>query len=394
MSSGRVQLQLATLLVAAALDSCGGSKHIDPDLAAAQAENTTEPQWVHQHAVPTSTAIVFVHGIWGDTLDTWKNANGVHFYDLLWGDERINKGIDIYAFGYPANVLKGSSLNIFEASKRMVAQLKYAGVLNYQRIVFIAHSMGGLVTLEALIDDADLSKKVGLVALYAIPMDDNQIAAIAQHIANNPALMQMADASYLQQLQDRWNNFAPQPKVVCAYEKTAIAGQIIVPWGAASRACKESYAISENHLNVVKPSSRAEFSYVVLFNPLADLMNAQATVAVPQASNATETPLISYEFDHFTNEKLCKGKLAKFQKDSEHIWSEFIPNDAACTPVRVNFVELGSDDTYFYTYDPNRNISDRIPKAGGNVFWITGKIRTDKLPAEGWSPVYEARIIK
>jgi hypothetical protein len=72
---------------------------------------------------------------------------------------------------------------------------------------------------------------------------------------------------------------------------------------------------------------------------------------------------------------------------------EFIPNDSSCNEVRVDFVELGSDEQHFYIYDPNRNLTDRIPINGGGVEWILGKVPLNDGHKEGWEPVYQATVV-
>ena len=44
---------------------------------------TKDPHWVCQAAPHARTAVVFVHGIFGDTNGTWANDNGRTFFDLL-----------------------------------------------------------------------------------------------------------------------------------------------------------------------------------------------------------------------------------------------------------------------------------------------------------------------
>jgi hypothetical protein len=54
-------------------------------------------------------------------------------------------------FGFPSYFLKAGSFDIREAANRLHLQLKTQGVLDYPAIVFVAHSMGGLVVMRELL---------------------------------------------------------------------------------------------------------------------------------------------------------------------------------------------------------------------------------------------------
>src|SRR5690606_39458713 len=95
-----------------------------------QKPNTTAPRWVHQHTPHADIALVFVHGIFGDTIDTWR-AKQTSFFDLLEADEAIGPKVDMYAFGYTANMIKPGSLGLDDAAATLCSLLRSAGVRAY-----------------------------------------------------------------------------------------------------------------------------------------------------------------------------------------------------------------------------------------------------------------------
>ncbi len=114
------------------------------ELNAARKPNTTFPQWVMRNPHRPNDVLVFVHGIFGDTVDTWKNPEtGKHFYDLVSTDPRLGAHFDIFAYGYPSTMFEAGSFTIQEAANRLISDLQYYGVDQYSRVVFVAHSMGG-----------------------------------------------------------------------------------------------------------------------------------------------------------------------------------------------------------------------------------------------------------
>ena len=245
-------------------------------LAAAAKPNSVDPRWVVQANPKAKHAIVFIHGLFGDTVETWTHSNGTRFFDLI-GSSSVGKQFDLYTFGYTSKMLGSGSLNIVEAIGKLNEYLKFHGVLDYDSITFVGHSMGGLVTLQHLIRDEALRRKVALVVLYATPQEGAQIAVIADKVARNPALAQLvpSDANaYLQQLDADWKRLPERdrPFVACGYETKPLAGVPIVPFQSATRFCsKQALAIEDaDHLAVVKPDRPEHPSVVLLVNALRE----------------------------------------------------------------------------------------------------------------------------
>jgi pimeloyl-ACP methyl ester carboxylesterase len=220
------------------------------------------------------TVVVFVHGIFGDTLGTWENAEtGKHFYDLLAADPKFSRSVDIFAFGYPSALFDRGSFTLQEAANRLAADLQFYNVEQYHKLVFVAHSMGGLVVLRMLLTHRDLIQKVPLVMLFATPQEGSQITVLARRLLNNPSLAEMLPSdynTYLQTLNDEWRSLpARQTHVSCAYEKRSIAGITIVPWSSATRFCDDpALAVNADHIEIVKPSNSDSDSYIALSNAL------------------------------------------------------------------------------------------------------------------------------
>jgi pimeloyl-ACP methyl ester carboxylesterase len=237
-------------------------------------DNKSDPVWVSQHTPRAQVAVVFIHGIFGDTLGTWTANPQTSFFSLLNADAALQGPVDIFAFGYTSRMLREASFSIDEAAKKLKERLDYHGVTQYPAIVFVAHSMGGLVTLRTLLTYRDLMPRVPLIALYATPQEGSQIAAISQYISPNPALRQMIPGDqnlYLQALDNDWKeaNKVTRIPVICAYESRPTYRIKIVPRGSATRYCTEaSSAIDADHISIVKPDRPGHDSVVLLVNAL------------------------------------------------------------------------------------------------------------------------------
>ncbi len=219
---------------------------------------------------------MFVHGIFGDTRGTWTRENGSSFFDFVHNLPDLGSKLDIYAFGFSSHMLADGSLKIGEAAKKLDDFLEVDGVTKYDVVVFVAHSMGGLITMRELITNDKLRAKVPLLVFYATPHEGSQITTIGEHLLNNPALQQMlpVDANdYLQQINDDWKKVAdatPHPAVICAYEKKPVHGILVVPWSSSTRNCTESASAIEDsdHLSIVKPDNARHPSVIVLTKAL------------------------------------------------------------------------------------------------------------------------------
>lgn len=299
-TTARVGWAMVALVV---LSACGGSDNSsnsndaapiiasDPATTAELQEirkpNTTSPQWVvPQHSPHSDIALVFVHGIFGDTLGTWENpTNGKHFYDLVAADPKLGPKVDMFAFGFPSMMLTQGSFTINDAANKLYNDLQYYGVLTYPHVVIVAHSMGGLVTLQALLTHRELLPKVPLLVFFSTPQEGAQITRIARQLLNNPALDEMLPAdhnSYLQVINDQWRTIPKDqlPHIACAFEKLPIAGITIVPWSSASRFCDgTAVPVEADHIDIVKPADTNSESYITLSNALV-------TYAFPAASTA------------------------------------------------------------------------------------------------------------
>ena len=283
---------LATILSVGTVAGCGTSAPPAP----ATTVNSTDPRWVLQHKPRADVALVFVHGIFGDTVATWTNANTTSFFSLIEADARVGPKVDALAFGYTSNMLAEGSLDIQEAANKLHARLQFHGVFDYPAIVFVTHSMGGLVVLRELLTHREVLAQVPGVVFYATPQEGSQITAIAQHVANNPAIEQMLPADrngYLRVLNDEWRSLPKRPLVRCAYEKRSTAGVMIVPWESATRFCDGApVAIDADHLSIVKPDRPEHDAMVVLVNALNEFALGRTVAAT------LETPDFRPEGDH------------------------------------------------------------------------------------------------
>ena len=287
---------LLLLVAACVLPGCPSDKPKTPTTPTGREDtlNATDPRWVSRNPdAPEKTAVVFVHGIFGDTLGTWTNDNRQTFFELLRTSPELKGKVDVYAFGFTSTMLSGGSLSIREAATKLDESLTFDHVWDYPTVVFVAHSMGGLVVIRELQHFPKRLEQTPLVVLYATPAAGAQVATIGDLFLTNPALGQMRPSDgneFLKLLDDDWTDTPrPQTRVVCTYETKPTGPVVIVPWSSASRHCDEAAKAIEDssHLTIVKPDRPTHPSVVVLVNA----MNKYVFAA--QRDAGIETPSFS-----------------------------------------------------------------------------------------------------
>jgi pimeloyl-ACP methyl ester carboxylesterase len=271
------QAAVTVLIATLALAACGGNDGTTPSTDHPPlAPNTTEPKWVVQQTPPSDVAMVYVHGIFGDAVGTWTHADGTTFFSLVDRAPNAANKTDMLAFGFPSFMFKTGSFDIVEAASRLDLHLRDQGVLKYRRIVFVAHSMGGLVVLQELLTNTEVRDKVPVVVLLATPQEGADITRIGQLVSNNAALPQMSTDdgnTLIRTMNNQWNSIPAErrPHVRCAYETLDTYRTRVVRWASATRFCEgQPTPIAANHIDIVKPNASSLDAVRVVTSAMTD----------------------------------------------------------------------------------------------------------------------------
>lgn len=216
--------------------------------------------------------IVFVNGIFGDAIDTWLN-NGAYWPGLLAQDQDFSDA-DIYIHSFDSPKL-ATAEQIDELAGRMDDYLTRDGVFEkHKQVVFLCHSMGGLVTRAFLIKKRPSPSVVPMIYFFATPTTGANIAGIASHISENPQLKYMLPIKqdgYVGDQQNAWLRTSDDPKLnypsliasFCAYEKLDTWGFRVVERQSATNLCnRETRAVLKDHIDIVKPADTDKEPYV------------------------------------------------------------------------------------------------------------------------------------
>lgn len=245
-------------------------------IESAETSRPTLPGYVVKRKDKAPRALVLVHGITGDGYSSWTNQSDTYWPDIMKDDPAFN-GFDIYAYQYPTSAF-GQCLPITDLANHMRTHLKNDGIFSeHEQVVFLAHSMGGLVTRQFLLRNREMVNKVPLVMFFATPTGGSwkaNAASLLSTCSQVDDLRKMDVNSYLKSQQSDWLSGGLQERVVsyCAFETQTSGGSLTVDRSSATLLCtKDPEALPTNHSNAVKPNSQSDLSHIIVRNALKDL---------------------------------------------------------------------------------------------------------------------------
>jgi tetratricopeptide (TPR) repeat protein len=112
-------------------------------------------------------AVVFVHGVLSSGESCWRNANGTYWPELLISESDI-QSVGIYVFTYQTGIFSGT-YSLGDVVSALQEHLRLDKVLDVNQIVFVCHSMGGIVVRKYLVSRTlDLIDREIAVGLFLI----------------------------------------------------------------------------------------------------------------------------------------------------------------------------------------------------------------------------------
>ncbi|KAI1271149.1 Alpha/Beta hydrolase protein [Xylaria sp. FL0933] len=239
--------------------------------------------------------IVFVHGLTGDRIKTWTHSESQSFWprDFL---PATLPDARIFTFGYDADVVRmfavTSSSTVRDHGRDLAQQLGRKRALDKcieRPAIFVAHSLGGLVTEQALLicrgaqeiwKSALLESTVGVVFM-GTPHAGSSIADWASILTNLTSLVRPTNrgivevlrrsSESLAALQQEFHEMLHQhrsrganvPLLHCFYEELShgTLGRLIVPQHSAIIPGYTSEGIHANHQDMTKFGRRDDAGY-------------------------------------------------------------------------------------------------------------------------------------
>ncbi|WP_292053238.1 MULTISPECIES: ABC-three component system protein [unclassified Brevundimonas] len=232
-------------------------------------------EYIGSRPKPSANAlfdIVFVHGITGDCFGTWTHSNGEYWPKWVAGDfENVN----VYSAGYDSSLVgslkKGAGASLSDRATILLDRLANR-VAPHRPLVFITHSLGGLIVKQMLRKAQDASsdrrKRVGgltrATVFIATPHSGSQLPKAVNtllRIATSKSIRELEyKADALIDLAQWFSTYATnnQIKVESYYEVEKYLGNLIVDQVTANPnvfGCGP-VAIQADHVTITKLENR------------------------------------------------------------------------------------------------------------------------------------------
>jgi pimeloyl-ACP methyl ester carboxylesterase len=329
-------------------------------------------------------AVVFIHGVMGLASTTFKRDSAAEGWpEFLARDTSIGVPVNAMSVGYLSEPLSRAS-NIAEIATRLQARLIDTGVFDQnEKVIFIAHSMGGLITKRLLLqmsrDSPAAFEKVASVFFLGVPAGGADLADLASWVSRNPQFHDMNSQdfnTFLQAEEDDWAALlrrrkaeVPYPVTYCIYEKLPLGPAIVVPRSRSQTGCDERpVAFDRNHLDLVKPADPSDEVYVYVVSRIRRIvrdeylgLKVSARLLTPQGRVMPDSPRLRTG-DQYTIQ-ISSNKPAwfyVFSQDARGKVERYFPTKTAGVQASAAaFARIPDDPTKALTLDEHRG-SERI----------------------------------
>jgi hypothetical protein len=235
--------------------------------------------WLGDHQ--ENTAIVFVHGVLSDPVACWYNKEADAYWPSIVKADVTFGGAGVFLGGYSTGYTSGS-YGIRDCAQELFTGLSlpfggYPPVLEHERIVFVCHSLGGIVTryvLEAW-RQAFQSQAI-LLVLVASPSLGSKYAvwldAVIELFENRQGSQLAWRSEIIEDLDRRFKDLKDQPLIPrlrgCEFIEQKFPLPLLPPLVSelsAARYFGDFQTVPEStHMSIVKPPHAQAFSHQLL----------------------------------------------------------------------------------------------------------------------------------
>ena len=223
-----------------------------------------DPPTVTVDSLSNKRLVIFLHGWNGDPQDTWKAFPG-----LVAADPRF-ASFNVLPIAYPTFQIR-RNLTIKQMARWLNEQMVRDGAYQrYDEIWIVAHSMGGLIAREMLLENRlsrDNRQYKGLIEIATphLGADMGQLLS-ALGLSSGFSEDLSPGSPMLSDLGDAWNSLKDRPRTYCLTS----AQDAIVTQASATFQCDDYLRYPQwGHTDMVKPTGPADERYRV---PLARLL--------------------------------------------------------------------------------------------------------------------------
>lgn len=207
-------------------------------------------------ATSSGRLIMLIHGWRGDSMKTWRQ-----FPELLRTDPSLS-GYRLLVVDYPTFLVR-RNLRVTEMARWLLESIRKDNPNEqYEEVVIIAHSMGGVLAREIVVQSRLRGELIPVRTIVSIasPFEGTDRAKLASALGISKNLTRdlVPDSGFLVGLRQHWNELRPRPYTYCI---TSPRDRTVKQESATSQ-CDESFKYPQwNHREMVKPSQRSDPRY-------------------------------------------------------------------------------------------------------------------------------------
>ena len=240
--------------------------------------------------------VIFVHGLTGDPCETWTASNTDDFWPN-WLEQDFPR-IAVYTLGYPASALAkpaNPEMTLFERSGNVLENLSALGI-GHRPIIFVAHSLGGLLVKIILRKSSEsidpdwhaVSDATKLVAFLSTPHDGSTLANVFKcfPLASHHIHLLANKTGYLPDLNAHYRSLShsrPDLATVVYYETRLTSALLVVPPSSADPGITDvdPIPLDKDHKTICKPRDTDDLLYLSLKHRIRRLLASNQNPASP-----------------------------------------------------------------------------------------------------------------
>ncbi|KAL8982254.1 MAG: hypothetical protein Q9205_003183 [Flavoplaca limonia] len=248
--------------------------------------------YVPDHAI---VDICFVHGLNGGNVSTWKKG------EVFWPYNLLAKNLPearIISWGYDADVahfLSPTSANRVKDHAKGLSNdlrgLRGSPVASTRPIIFIAHSLGGIVCAQSSSVEPDNVEKISdhtaALTFMGTPFEGSKAAAWADMFRR---LSKTLGEEFPKWLNSRRSPKKKRVRVMCFFEeKASQPGGHIVPRESAEIPGEDSRSLPDDHVGICKFENDKDPKYKMVLDKLSGWVDE-----IKLASNAEKHKAVDF----------------------------------------------------------------------------------------------------
>jgi pimeloyl-ACP methyl ester carboxylesterase len=299
--------------------------------------------------------VLFIHGFTSNN-DTWVNSKGKSFPSMLLENEIIRNNFDVayvsYAtelsgfyktkaslsvlgrFLFGTNTVVKKSLEIKQLSDYIATTISL-NCSEYEYIIIVAHSMGGLVSKGYILKDLERNKvtKVKLLLSLAVPHNGSNWANVGEKLfKNNKQIIDMVPLSQaLTDLTNKWlwqEEGLPDTAYLIAQHDEVVDSTSSTGF---EKTRQSEYFCQDNHFSIAKPEEKNTNCYLTVEKYLIQFIQKSSKLGQVQKREQSESkttisvPTSSQVVDLNERRERINKALTEIHQENERIFKQYGP---------------------------------------------------------------------